>query len=305
VRTALIAITLLISCAGAFAAQTASPVQTPAPDAAASQSIAPPTELQKKIEAYIRELYAFGHDFTIKVSAPQPSPVPDLSAFNVGMSYNGQSDSTLVYVSKDGKFMFRGELDDLSIDPLVSTRKMIQLQGAPSKGPADSRVVLVEYADYECPSCRQLYTLLQTLLPKYPQVRLVYKDFPLTDLHPWALTAAEAARCAFSQNPTSFWKFHDSIFESQDLISPDNVYDKLLDLATQAGLNPDALRTCMSDPQTAQIIQTEQSEGQALDISSTPTIFINGRRIVGPNDQLIDQYIQYELAKPLPKPKAP
>jgi protein-disulfide isomerase len=313
VRNAFIAIiVLLVSSAAAVtaAAQSQSPAPPPsAPHATAPQSAtaaAPPTELQKKLEDYLRYLYGFGKDFTITLSAPQPTPISDLSAVNVTIGYQGQSDSTVIYVSKDGKFLIRGELDDLSVDPLADIRKSIHLEGAPSKGPADARVVLVEYADYECPVCHQLDTLLRTLLPQNPQVRLVYKDFPITELHPWAMSAAQAAHCAYVQNPSAFWKFHDSIFDAQDLFSPDNAFDKLLDLASQAGLNPDQMKTCMVDPATIQFIQSEQAEGQAVEVSSTPTIFVNGRRIVGPNEQLIDQYIQFELSRrPTATPKAP
>jgi protein-disulfide isomerase len=308
VRNALIAIiVLLVSSASALEAQSQAPAPSAAaPHAAAPQSTAPatpaPTEFQRKVEAYLRNLYGFGIDFTITLSVPQPTPISDLSAVNVTIGYQGQSDSTIIYVSKDGKFLIRGELDDLSVDPLADIRKSIHLEGVPSKGPADARVVLVEYADYECPVCHQLDTLLRTLLPQYPQVRLVYKDFPITDLHPWAMSAAQAAHCAFVQNPSAFWKFHDSIFDAQDLFSPDNAFDKLLDLASQAGLNPDQLKTCMADPATAQFIQSEQAEGQAVEVNSTPTIFVNGRRIVGPNEQLIEQYIQFELSQNPPAP---
>jgi protein-disulfide isomerase len=282
------------------------PATHPAAPQAAAPPAAPPTELQKKIEAYLRDLYGFGKDFTITVGAPQPTPVSDLSAFNINVAFNGQSDSTIIYVSKDGKFLIRGELDDMSVDPFASILSAVHLEGAPSKGPADARITLVEYADYECPVCRQLDSLLRTtLLPKYPQIRLVFKDFPITDLHPWAMSAAEAAHCAFTQNPAAFWKFHDSVFDNQDLFSPENAFDKLLDLAAQAGLNPDQLKTCMADPTTAQFIQSEQAEGEAVDVSSTPTIFVNGRRIVGPNQELIEQYIQFEQAKKPLAPKTP
>ena len=309
-RNAFIAIVVLIFVSVSGAAQAPAPAPAPHPTApqatAPSAPAAPPTELQKKLESYIRDLYAFGTHFTIKVGAPQPTPISDLSTVAIDITYNGQSDSTVVYVSKDGKFMIRGQLSDLSVDPLASIRKLIQLEGAPTKGPHDARVVVVEYADYECPVCRQLNTLLiTTLLPKYPQVRLVYKDFPLADIHPWSITATEAAHCAFIQNPSAYWKFHDSIFDNQDIISPIIAFDKLLDLAAQAGLNPDAMRACMADAKTTQFIQAEQTEGQALEIDSTPTVFVNGRRMEGANEQALEQFIDYELAKKPSPSKAP
>ena len=86
--------------------------------------------------------------------------------------------------------MFRGEIQDLNGDPLADTRQQLHLEGYPSKGPANAKVVLVEFADFECPVCRQLDQGLRELLVKYPQVRLVFKDFPIEQIHPWARTAA-------------------------------------------------------------------------------------------------------------------
>jgi protein-disulfide isomerase len=303
VRNALIAIVLVLSSAAAAAAQTPPPAAPPASQAAAPAA-APPTELQKKVEAYLRDLYGFGKDFTITLGAPQPTPISDLSLYNVQVGFNGQTDTTEIYVSKDGKFLIRGELDDMSVDPLDSVRKLIHTEGDPSEGRSDALVTVVEYADYECPSCLQFDTLWRTLLPKYPQVRYVFKDFPLTDLHPWAMSAAEAAHCVYLQNPSAFWKFHNSIYDAQDLFSPDNAFDKLLDLASQAGANADQLKTCMVDSSTTTFIQVEQTEAQSLDINSTPTIFVNGRRIVGPNQELLEQYIQFELSQKSPPPKS-
>ena len=304
-RNVLITIVLVLSGAATAVAQSPAASQPSSTHPETAHPVAPMTEMQKKIQSYLRDAYGFGADFTITVGDLQPSAIAELSQVNVTVGFNGQSESTLIYVSKDGKFLIRGgELDDISADPFAAVKKLLHVEGSPSKGPADARVTLVEFADYECPVCRNLDTLLRNLLPKYPTVRLVYKDFPLTDLHPWALTAAEAGHCAYTQDPAAFWKFHDSVFDSQDLISADNAFDKLVDLASQAGLNPDQLKTCMADPKTADLIQSEQAEGQALEVSSTPTIFINGRTVVGPNEQLIDQYIQFELSeKSLPPPR--
>jgi protein-disulfide isomerase len=170
------------------------------------------------------------------------------------------------------------------------------MEDSPTQGPANARVILVEYADFECPSCKQLDTILRSILPNFPDVRLVYKDFPLTQIHPWALTAAQAGRCAYRQNPTAFWKFHDLIFDHQDLISPGNVWDKMQDFAAQSGLDSAALRTCMADPGIQAQIQKSTAEGEALHVANTPTIFVNGHRLIAPDASTLEQFIRYELA---------
>jgi protein-disulfide isomerase len=266
---------------------------------AAAQGTAPTgpalTAIQQKIEAYLRHLYAWGPSYKVSVGPLKESPIPNVYEVNVEVGSEGQSDSAKFYVSKDGNYMMRAELENLNTDPLAETRKQLTTEGYPSKGPADAKVVVVEFADFECPSCKQLDTILRGLMPNFPQVRLVYKDFPLTQIHPWAATAANAGRCAYKQNPTAFWKFHDLIFDSQELISGENVWDKMQDLAKQSGLDPAALRSCMADPATQKEVEKSMAEGVGLHIANTPTIFVNGRRIIGPDGATLEQYIRYEL----------
>jgi protein-disulfide isomerase len=167
------------------------------------------------------------------------------------------------------------------------------LDGWPSKGPADAAIVMVEYGDFQCPSCRQLDSILRQLLPEYPQIRLVFKDFPLEQIHPWAMTAALVGRCAYQQGSDAFWKLHDLIYDDQDRITTETAYDKLLELGANAGLNSDALRTCVADPQTTDSVRKSIAEGLSVGVNGTPTSFVNGRAVVGPNEPTIRQYIRF------------
>jgi len=84
------------------------------------------------------------------------------------------------------------------------------MNDAPLLGDAKAAVTIVEYSDFECPVCRNLHDVLRGMLPNYAgKVRLVFKDFPLEQLHPWARTAAIAGRCAYQQDPKAFWKMYD------------------------------------------------------------------------------------------------
>jgi protein-disulfide isomerase len=257
----------------------------------------PPETIQTRVEQYLRNLYAWDSSFKITVGSTKPSPVPDLLKVLVTVSQNGHSDSANVYVSKDGQFLFRGEVADMSLDPLAETRAMLHPGTSPSKGPENAKITLVEFADFECPSCRQLDLILRDVLAKHPEIRLVYKDFPLTDIHPWAMTAALAGQCAHQQNEKAFWRLHDSIFDDQDIISASNVWDKMNDYAAKIGLNDETFRACMASPGASQKVQQSIAEGHALNLNSTPTIFVNGRRIAGADQILLEQDIKYETAK--------
>jgi protein-disulfide isomerase len=268
------------------------------PSSTALQAPAPANQeqLTKATEAFVRQLFAWGPNIKVTLGPFEPSPAPDYYTVPVEISVNDQTEKGEVYVSKDGKTLVRGEIYDMSADPFAANRAKIHVDGSPSKGPADARVTLVEFADFECPHCRELWEALTAIEQKYPQVRVVYKDFPLTQIHPWANTAALGGRCAFEQSPEAFWKVHDAIFRDQDLISPENVWDKLVQFTTAAGLNADTFKTCMSAPDTQKAIDKSREEGVTLGVTSTPTVYINGRPLVGGDVTTLSQYIDFELA---------
>jgi protein-disulfide isomerase len=274
-------------------AQTVSGKGTAVTPESADSKDAKPEALESRVEKYLRNLYAWGPNYSLKVGQSKPSPIADLLEVSITVSKGGQSDTAVVYVSKSGKYMVRGELTDMTVDPFAEIRSKLQVGTSPSMGPADAKVTLFEFADFECPSCRQLDLVLRELLPKHPEVRLVFKHYPLTDIHPWAMTAAMASQCVFQQDPPAFWKMHDAIFDAQDSITPENAWDKLLDLVKSLGLNADTYRTCMTDPETTNQVKSTIEEGHAVTITATPTTFVNGRRIVGPDRTLIEEGITF------------
>ncbi len=268
--------------------------------APASPAELTPAQLQKKVEAQVRKLYALGPSFTLKVAAPTETPLPGLLAVNVEVVSEGGSDSVQFYISKDGRFFMRGDVFDTTKDPFADTKAQISLVGAPFRGPANARVTVVEYADFQCPTCRGLYTVMKSVQPRFPQVKFVFKDFPLEQIHPWSMTAAAAGRCAYRQRPEAFWTLHDRIYENQEVISATTAWQTMLDYAAAAGLDADAFRACMVAPETKAALQKSVDEAIKLKIANTPTVFVNGRRFIGADQQTLEQYIRFELAATAP-----
>ena len=267
-----------------------------APSAAAPIGAASPSATQKNIEAYLRHLYAFGLEVPIVVGPPKGTAVEGLLETTINVTIGENKETVKFYVSKDGKYLFRGEMSDMTKDPLAENRAQIQMKDAPSLGDPKSAVTLVEYSDFECPVCRSLHDVLRGLLPSYAgKVRVVFKDFPLEQLHPWARTAALAGRCAYQQEPTAFWKMYDLIYDNQEIISAANAWTKMMDYAGQSRLDPDTFKTCMASPQAGDAVNASRANGQLLEVNSTPTVFVNGRRLVGADAHLLEQYINYEL----------
>ena len=279
-----------------FASATAA--QNP-PAAPAGPSTA---ELQKRTETYVRKVFAWGPEYQVKVGELRPASLPGFYQVTIEVSAGSASDTALMYISKDGRHLIRGDVLDTSEDPFAENRRKITLDGRPSQGPAAARVVVVDFSDFQCPHCRQLDQVLRELQPLYPQVRFVSKFFPLSQIHPWAETASLAAECAHRLNPAAYWKVHHAIFEQQDKITTESVWQTMLDLSAQAGIDPADFKACMAAPETKAAVQKDLAEGQAVKIANTPTVFINGRRVVGGDPQIIRQYIDYELSAAQPKP---
>jgi protein-disulfide isomerase len=275
-------------------AQTPAPKTSPSTAAKSDESKDSKTDpLATRVEQYLRNLYAWGPEFGVKIGPTKASPIADLQEVTVTVSKAGQSDSAVIYVSKSGKYMVRGELNDMTADPFAEINSKLNVGSSPTLGPPDATITLVEFADFECPACRQLDLILRDLLPKHPEARLVFKHYPLTEIHPWAMTAAEASQCVYQQDHAAFWKFHDAVYDAQDVITPENAWDKLKDLAGKAGLNEDNFKACMATPEIANHVKSTIEEGHSVTITATPTTFVNGRRVVGPDATTLKQEIEF------------
>jgi protein-disulfide isomerase len=254
-----------------------------------------PEELKKKVDAYLRNMFAFGPDVKLTVGDFKESGVASLLETNITVTIGENNEDVKMWVSRDGKYLLRGEMVDMGKDGFAENRAKLDLKAAPVTGASNATVTIVEFADFECPVCRQLHEVLRGLLPNYPQVRLAFKDFPLEQLHPWARTAALAGRCAYRQDPKAFWKMYDYLYDKQDVISAANAWDKSVDYAGQAGLKTDEFKACMTSQEAAAAVDASVANGKLLEVNSTPTLFVNGRRVVGADARQLEQVIQYEL----------
>jgi len=254
-------------------------------------------QLLKTTESFVRELFAWGPNIPVKLGPLKQSAAANFYEVPVRVTLDGRIENGDVYVSKDGKTLVRGALYNVDADPFAETRAKLKFDGDPTLGPANARVTLVEFSDFECPHCQELYEVMKTIEHKYPQIRIVYKNFPLTQIHPWAETAAIGGRCAYEQSHAAFWKMESSIFESQDAITPDNVWDRLVQYATKAGLQPDTFKACMASAEAKKAVEEDRAQGVALGVDSTPTVYVNGRPLIGGDLAALEQYINFELAK--------
>lgn len=176
-------------------------------------------------------------------------------------------------------------------------RYKIATDGFPSLGPADAPITIVEFSDFECPFCRSFQqNTYQPLMNAYPgKIRFVYRNLPLTTIHPDAFGAAVAARCANEQN--AFWPYHDKLFSSDQLGQA--VY---IQYATELGLDVNAFQACLASDRNNKFIQDDSDFAANLGVNSTPTFFINGLAVIGAQPlEVFKQVIDKELAGQIPQ----
>ena len=148
--------------------------------------------------------------------------------------------------------------------------------GDPVLGPSGAPVTLVVFADFECPFCRRLGGTLTRLREKYgDQVRIVWKDYPLTRIHPHAFAAAVAGRCAFEQG--RFWEYHHRLFASQVALQT----SALQQYAADSALDLRRFAACSASDATSQTVQAAVGVAVQLGLTATPTTFVNGRMVKG------------------------
>jgi protein-disulfide isomerase len=146
----------------------------------------------------------------------------------------------------------------------------------PVLGSADAPVTLVEFSDFQCPFCARVMPTLKRVRETYgDRVRIVWKDFPLTSIHPQAFKAAEAGQCAREQG--KFWEYHDLLFANQQSLEP----EFLKKYAADTGLDVAAFNACLDTAKYGDRVQEQMGMGNRLGVSSTPSSFINGRLVSG------------------------
>lgn len=290
----------LALCATATAAgQTAHKKQASAKSAAHSSASTPSPVLlpsKSEIEAALQRSFGYDPGLSWTILDVKPAEIPGL--VDVLVSVNRQQPFHM-YMAPEMKHVIIGQMQPFGPNPFEPAREKLKAADGPTRGATKPAIEIVEFSDLECPHCKAAVPVLEKLLTDFPQVRLTFQQFPLpASLHPWAMKAAEYADCAGRQDPQGFWKFVDSVFENQGSIALATADDKLKELANAAGLDGEKLATCAATPETESRVAKSIELGRLLDVNSTPTVFINGREVLGianvPYEQL-KSMVQFEI----------
>ena len=200
--------------------------------------------------------------------------------------------------ARDARMAYVKELrDKVGVQVLLDPpRVQVSLGEDPVKGPATAPVTIVEFSDFQCPYCARVTPTLKQIEEKYgDKVRVVFRDFPLVQIHKDAAKAAEAGECAHEQG--KFWEMHDRLFADQSKLQVEALKQK----ATEIGLDAEKFNQCLDSSKYAAEVQKDVDEGARYGVTGTPAFFINGRMLGGAQPvEAFMQVIDEELARVQP-----
>jgi protein-disulfide isomerase len=250
-----------------------------------------PPDVARKIERQMRSYYNMPPEVKVTVGAITPStdwPGYDTVAVNIDGGDGKQKDYKFL-LSKDRSTLLRVTKFDLSKDPFAEVMSKIDVKDRPTRGAKSAKVVAVNFDDFECPYCAAMHrTLFPEIFKEYgDRVTFIYKDDPLTEIHPWALHAAVDANCLAAQNSDAYWDFADYIHANKREVDGQKPADRFEAIDKMTMLqgqkhNVDAvkLQSCVK-AQNEDAVRASMKEADGLGVNGTPALFINGQKIDG------------------------
>jgi protein-disulfide isomerase len=267
---------LLISFA--VAQQKSSPKSKDAPPPAVpSFSARLPSE--ETVNSFMKQMFGYDSSVSWKIVAIRPTEAEGLTEVLMLLSNSQGQQNSRLYVTADGKHAVVGDIIPFGAHPFTPALETLSKgMNGPSRGPADAPVTLVEFSDLQCPHCKEAQPTIEKLLSEEKNARLVFQNFPLPG-HDWAAKGAYYGDCIGRASPDAFWKYVAAVYDAQKDITASNADEKLTAIAVQSGASGPDTAACAAKPETIARVQQSVALGAALEVTGTPTMFVNGRKI--------------------------
>ena len=268
--------------------------------------------INRRVEIMVRSEFNIPQDYIVTLGVRKPSQIPGYDSLPITLSRDTKSQVVDFLISTDGQTLARLETFNLAKDPVFS----IDVAGRPIRGNPAAKVTVINFDDLECPYCARMHeSLFPSTLARYKdKVRFIYKDNPLTELHPWAMHAAVDANCLGAQSGQVYWTYVDYLHShGQDISGEDRNPAKSFDAlnriarqeATLAKLDLVKLDGCLAAQDETQV-RASAREAEALKIDGAPAVFVDGERIDGAQpEELVWKVIDRALRADGIDPPAP
>lgn len=286
-RTVLYSIAVLTLLAGSVAGQEAKPAK---PAEKLGTHATPDLPSEATVDSFLHEQFGYQADMTWKIASIKPSTIPGLAEVTVILANGQGQQSSRFFVAPDGEHALVGDIIPFGAKPFDPAKKALDkgITG-PSRGPKDAAVTIVEFGDLQCPACKAAQPTIEALVAAEPKARFVFQNFPL-EMHNWAAKGALYADCVGRASNDAFWKFISKTYETQSDITAENADEKLTALADGVGVKGSDIAVCAAKPETKANVEASIALGKKVDVSGTPTLYINGRKIGSFDTRLSDVY---------------
>lgn len=280
-----------------------------------SQAVSDPAA-NRRIEVTVRSQFSIPQDYDVTIGARKPSKISGFDELPITVAHGSRSQVISFLISTDGTKLARLETYDLTHDPSST----IDIAGRPVRGNPNAKVTVINFDDLECPYCARMHQQLfpKTLERYKDKVRFVYKDFPLIEIHPWALRASVDADCLANQNSDVYWSYVDYLHshsqevtgEDRDVNKSNAALDRIARQQAASGkLDTGKLDACIAKQDDSQVKQSLK-EASGLGLEGAPALFVNGEKINGavPEEQVwmaIDRALRAAGEQPPASPAQP
>ncbi len=234
------------------------------------------------VNAFLKTLWGYDPNRIWRVEAIQTTAAPGVSkvvVFVSDKSPNAKVQTTAFFVTPDGKHAIADSSGVISFGatPFADNRKLLQerADGA-SRGAAGKDLLLVEFADLQCPHCKEAQTTMDQLAKDFPNAHIVYQSFPLVEIHPFAFKAAAYGYCIQKQKNDAFFPYAAAVFEAQAALTPETGDETLKSAVTKAGLDPAAIDTCSATQAVKDQVSASIKLAQDAGVDQTPMLAVNG-----------------------------
>ena len=287
--TNLLLLTGAVLFAASSVASTATAQSAPAAQAAPADPFPPanpkffdaPSPTATEVDTFLKAIWGYDANRSWRVEAIQKTLAPGVSKVTIFLadkSQGSQVQQVRFFVTPDGKFAIADTVFRFGARPFEDTAKLLE-QGVdgPAQGAASKKFLIVEFADLQCPHCREALPTMDKLRKDFPDARIVYENYPLTQIHPFAFKAAAYGNCvAAAKGDAAFFTYAQDVFEHQESLT-DALAQQTMDSAvTRAGASPAAVATCAASPAAKAKLEAQMALGDKVGVDQTPMIAVNG-----------------------------
>jgi len=255
------------------------------------------------VNAFLKTLWGYDSNRIWRVEAIQSTPAPNVSKVVVFVSDktpNAKVQPTAFFVTPDGKHAVAGDaVVPFGANPFADLRKTLQARAdGAARGATSKDLLLVEFADLQCPHCKDAQATMDQLVKDFPNARVVYQSYPLVDLHPFAFKAAAYGYCVQKQKNDAFFVYSAAVFDTQAALTPETGDQTLKDAVTKAGLDPAAIDACAATPATKEQVNASIKLAEDIDVQQTPMLAVNGHLLplTGIPYETLKTIISYQAA---------